>query len=311
VLGAKLVEQALQQLAETAGTDTAGGPNGADGSIYAFTHGTVPAIPAAHDERVRWQALDIADAEAVMQALTEARPRAVINSAAMTNVDACELHPEQALAANAHGPAHLAEACVRLGAALLHVSTDYVFAGDDEQPGPYLEGATVRPVNHYGATKLAGEQAVERICAGRVPWLVARTALVYGYVPGGRTNFVRWLADELRAGRRVRAARDQVNTPTLADDLAAALLHLLRRQVEGVIHVAGPDLLTRDAWAQTIAAYYELDSGLIDVVSTTELAQRAPRPLRSGLRTSRADELEGVVVRGVQAGLHALEAQRG
>jgi dTDP-4-dehydrorhamnose reductase len=188
---------------------------------------------------------------------------------------------------------------VRLGAALVHVSTDYVFAGDEDHPGPYLEGAPVRPVNHYGHTKLEGEQAVERICAGRVPWLVARTALVYGYVPGGRTNFVRWLADELRAGRRVRVARDQVNTPTLADDLAAALLHLLRRQVEGVIHVAGPDLLARDEWARAVAAYYGLDSGLIDVVSTAELGQRAQRPL------------EGVVVRGVQVGLHALEAHRG
>jgi dTDP-4-dehydrorhamnose reductase len=226
----------------------------------------------------------------------------------MTNVDACELYPEQAVAANAQGPAHLAVACLRLGAALVHVSTDYVFPGDDEHPGPYREGAQVQPVNHYGATKLTGEREVERICAGRVPWLVARTALVYGYVPGGRTNFVRWLADELRAGRRVRIVNDQVNTPTLADDLAAALLHLVRRQVEGVIHVAGPDLLTRDAWARAIAEYYGLDGGLIDVVSTAELAQRAQRPLRSGLQTRRAAELDGVVLQGVRAGLEAFDS---
>jgi len=224
-------------------------------------------------------------------------------------VDACELHPDEALAANAQGPAHLAEACVRLGAALVHVSTDYVFPGDAEQPGPYDEVApaqALRPVNHYGTTKLAGERAVERVCAGRVPWLVARTALVYGYVPGGRTNFIRWLADELRAGRRVRVAHDQVNTPTLADDLAAALLHLVRHQAMGIIHVAGPDLLARDDWAQTIASYYGLDGGLIDVVSTVELRQRAQRPLRSGLRTSRPGALDGVALRGVREGLDAL-----
>ncbi len=295
VLGAKLVEQALERT---------------DDRIYGYTHGTAPTIAAASDERVHWQPLDIADGEAVARALEEARPRAVINSAAMTNVDACELHREEAVAANADGPAHLAEICVRIGAALLHVSTDYVFPGDDANPGPYIEDAPVRPVNHYGWTKLEGERAVERICDGRVPWLVARTALVYGYVPGGRTNFIRWLAQEMRAGRRVKVVNDQYNTPTLADDLAVALLHLLAHGTQGIIHVAGPDLLSRDEWAREIAEYYGLDTGLIDVVTTAELQQRARRPLRSGLRTQRQGALMGVVLRGVGEGIRALSDER-
>lgn len=291
VLGAKLVERALAH---------------GDGPIYAYTHGATPAIPAAASPRVRWAALDITDPAAVADALAHARPDTVINTAAMTNVDACEARRAEALAANAAGPRHLAEACVRLGARLIHVSTDYVFPGDDQEPGPYLEDAAVRPVNYYGGTKLEGERAVAEVCTAHVPWLVVRTALVYGHVPGGRTNFVKWLAGELRAGRRVKVVSDQVNTPTYADDLAEALLHLARVGSEGTIHVAGPDLLSREQWALAIADYYHLDTRLIDVMTTAELHQPAQRPLRSGLRTSRARELGSVTLRGVRGGLDAL-----
>lgn len=291
VLGAKLVEQALDQT---------------DARVYAYTHGTTPAIPAATSPRVVWAPLDLTDRAAVVDALSQARPSAVLNSAAMTNVDACEARRDAAWAANAAGPRHLAEMCVRLGARLIHVSTDYVFPGDDQSPGPYLEDAATRPVNYYGWTKLEGERAIAEVCGDRAPWLVARTALVYGHVPGGRTNFVKWLAGELGAGRRVKIVNDQVNTPTLADDLAAALLHLFRGGTQGIIHVAGPDLLTRDEWARAIAASYGLNGGLIDVVSTAELKQPAQRPLRSGLRTRRESDLAGVRLRGVRAGLEAL-----
>ena len=292
VLGAKLVGQAL------AATDD---------EILAYTHDAVPQIPCRDDPRLRWRQLDLADASAVVATLADTRPYAVINAAAMTNVDACESRHDEAFAANAAGPRALGEACVRLGATLAHVSTDYVFPGDDESPGPYIEETPTRPVNVYGASKLAGELAVREVCADRAPYLIARTALVYGHVPGGRTNFVKWLVGELRAGRRVRIVNDQYNTPTLADDLAGALLHLLRNNVTGTIHVAGPDLLGRHEWAYAIARHYGLDTGLIDVVTTAELRQPAARPLRSGLRTTRERDLTDAPLRGVLAGLDALE----
>src|SRR5690242_18604564 len=145
VVGTKLVEQALAAF---------------DGPIPAFTHGANPPHAPAQAGRVSWQALDLGDGAAVRGALDAARPETVINTAAMTNVDACETRRDEALAANGHGPRHLAEACARLGARLLHVSTDYVFPGDAEHPGPYTEDAAVRPVNHYGWTKLEGERAI-------------------------------------------------------------------------------------------------------------------------------------------------------
>lgn len=292
VLGAKLVEQAL---------------TATDDEIVAYTHGAIPQIPGRDDPRIHWTALDLAGADAINDALASARPDAVINAGAMTNVDACETRRDAALAANGEGPRALAEACVRLGATLVHISTDYVFPGSDANPGPYLESASTQPINYYGESKLAGEIAVRETCADTTPWLVARTALVYGHVPGGRTNFVKWLAGELKAGRRVRIVSDQYNTPTLADDLAGALLRLLQRGATGMIHVAGPELLGRHEWAVAIAQHYGLDAGLIDVVSTAELRQPAARPLRSGLRTEREGDLADVTLRGVAAGLDAME----
>lgn len=292
VLGAKLVEQALSRT---------------DEQIYAFIHRPVRAIPASTSSRVTWEQLDIGKPSLVAQALTEVRPDIVVNCAAMTNVDACELRRDEAFAANAAGPRYLIESCLKLGARFIQVSTDYVFPGDSAQPGPYFEDAPVRPVNHYGWTKLEGERAIQEIGERRVPWLIVRTALVYGHIPGGRTNFVKWLCGELRAGRRVKIVDDQINTPTLADDLATALLHLALVDSEGIIHIAGPDILTRYEWATIIASSYGLDEGLIDVTSTAELSQPARRPLQGGIRSLRIGEWQGTPIRGVREGLSALD----
>ena len=291
VLGAKLIEQALSQT---------------DDQIHAYTHGTTPAILAASSPRVTWEQLDVGDSSLVADALTSVHPDIVINCAAMTNVDACESHREDAFAANAAGPQYLAKACVQVGARLIHVSTDYVFPGDDVQPGPYFEDSPVQPINYYGWTKLEGESSIHQICEGFAPWLVVRTALVYGHIPGGRTNFVKWLVTELRAGRRVKIVKDQINTPTLADDLASALLHLAQGGSRGVLHVAGPDLLSRYDWARIIASSYGLDESLIDITSTAQLNQPARRPLKSGLRSLRAFEWV-TPIRGVREGLGALD----
>lgn len=291
-LGATVVEQAISR---------------SDQPIYAFYHHTIPATDAAISPHVLWQPLDLADPRATCQSIERIRPQVIINCASMTDVDGCEMRRSEALTVNGLGPRLLAQACVRLGAYLVHMSTDYVFPGDQQQPGPYDEEASVRPVNHYGWSKLEGERAIFQTCAGRSPWLVVRSSLLYGHMPGGRTSFVKWLVGELRAGRRVKIVNDQANTPTLIDDLAAALLHLVHGRIEGILHVAGPELITRDAWARAIAEHYDLDAGLIDVTTSASLRQRAQRPLLSGLRTKRQMDLRGIRLHGVQEGLDLLQ----
>lgn len=311
VVGTKLVEQARA--------------SGTYERILAFAHAPARSVTAAEGAsqeeseevdtptsqlRIVRATLDIGDREAVQHAAATYPPTVILNPAAMTNVDACERAPEAAWQANAAGPRHLAEVAQAQGAHLIHVSTDYVFPGDEAHPGPYREDDPTHAISSYGRSKLGGEEAVRAVCGDATPATIVRTALVYGLIPGGRANFVTWLGGELRAGRRVRIVRDQYNTPTLADDLAAVLLWLAERQVTGIYHAAGPDLLGRHEWALAIAQAFDLDTSLIDWVTSAELAQPAPRPLRSGLHCERlhADQERGApAMRGVAAGLTAFD----
>jgi dTDP-4-dehydrorhamnose reductase len=271
--------------------------------IFAFAHSHIPISFATATPQISWTQLDIRDKGAVSEALMKALPTVVINAAALADVDACELRRVEATEVNAEGPRHLAEICVMLGARLLHISTDYVFSGAAANPGPYSEHAQVGPVNWYGETKLRGERSVIDVCNGHTSWLIARTALVYDSTPGQRTNFVVWLVGELRAGRRVKVVKDQFNTPTVAQDLAKGLLQLAWRTNEGIYHLAGPDWLSRDELAHKIATHYNLDPTLIDTITTTELGQRALRPLFSGLRTIHGDEIRAITFHGIEVGL--------
>lgn len=270
IVGSRLVKDAAQ--------------SGHYDRICAFAHGDVTTPPFTAPG-VEWTSLDIGDGAAVTAAAQAAPPDIIINPAAMTNVDACETRRDDAKRANADGPRHLAMVSRQHGAHLLHVSTDYVFPGDDEHPGPYAEDAAPRAINYYGQTKLEGEEAITEVCGDDSPATIVRTALVYGL--GARTNFVTWIAREIGAGKRVKIVRDQFNTPTVADDLAAALLWLAAQQRTGIYHVAGPDRLGRHDWALAIVRHFGLDEQLIDWVTTPDLGQPAPRPLQSGLSTNR------------------------
>ena len=291
VVGGKLVEQAVA--------------SGRYDRIRALSHAPAPDLAARH-AAVEWATLDLGDRDTVQQQARLAPPDVVVNPAAMTNVDACESRRDEARRANVDGPRWLAEVCRDRGARLLHVSTDYVFPGDDAQPGPYAEDATPRAISYYGQSKLDGERAIAAACGDDTPYAIVRTALVYGL--GRRANFVTWLAGELRAGRRVRIVRDQFNTPTIADDLAAVLLWLATHEGAGIYHAAGSDLVGRHEWALAIANHFGLDTSLIDWVTSAELAQPAPRPLRSGLTCARLlAEPDAPRLRGIARGLSEID----
>ncbi len=274
--------------------------SGAYERICALTHAPIGYAADAFGQGgaaapIDWRTLDLRDHDGIARLGRDARPSVIINCGAMTNVDGCEDAPDLAWAINADGPRALAQVARDTGAALLHVSTDYVFPGDDANPGPYSEDAPVRPVSVYGASKLGGERAITQELGDSYPWLIARTAIVIGAGPNQRPNFVTWLARELHAGRRVRIVSDQFNTPTLADDLAQALLWQARAGVTGVYHTAGPTLLGRHEWALAIADHFHLSRDLIDWVTSAELKQKAQRPLRGGLSCQRllADQARG------------------
>jgi dTDP-4-dehydrorhamnose reductase len=221
--------------------------------------------------------LDTTSADDVDRVLDDARPDAVVHAGAYTNVDGAEREREAAWASNAEATGILARASAARGIRLVYLSSEYVFDGT---AGPYRETDSVNPQGWYAQTKLAGEQAVS---AAGGSWAIARTTVVYGYAPHVRSNFVLWLMGELRAGRRVRIVEDQVGSPTLAENLAEMVLELAHSRENDVFNTAGSDVISRLDFSRQIAATFDLDAGLIDPVTTAELAQAAPRPLRAGL----------------------------
>src|SRR4051794_21081699 len=221
--------------------------------------------------------LDVADAADVERVLDEARPDAVIHTAALTDVDGCERQHDLARAINTDGAANVARACAARGIRLVHLSTEYVFDG---AAGPYRETDPVNPLGWYAKTKAAGERAV--MAAGG-NWSIARTTIIFGYAPHVRANFVLWLIGQLRDGKRVRIIHDQIGSPTLAENLAEMTLALARSDAGGVFNTVGADVMSRLDFARAIAATFGLDAALIDPISTAEFGQPAPRPLRAGL----------------------------
>jgi dTDP-4-dehydrorhamnose reductase len=228
--------------------------------------------------------LDVTDGAAVRTAVadwagaTHDEPgRAVVfNAAAWTNVDGAEDDEEAAYAANATAPAHLALAAEGVGARLVHVSTDYVFAGDATEP--YEVDAPTAPRSAYGRTKLAGEQAVLAASAGSY---VVRTAWVYGATGG---NFVKTMARLAKERETLSVVDDQRGSPTWSYDLATGLVDLARHApAAGVYHCTNAGETTWYEFARAVFEELELDPDRVTPCTTADFPRPAPRPACSVL----------------------------
>jgi dTDP-4-dehydrorhamnose reductase len=242
---------------------------------------TAAAAAAGHDVAALARAdLDITDPAAVGAAVDGARPDAVINCAAWTDVDGAEEHEAAATAVNGDGAGHVAAAAARAGAHLVHVSTDYVFDGRAAEP--YAEDAPTAPAGAYGRSKLAGERAV---AAAAPDAAIVRTAWVFGRHGG---NFV---ATMLRLGAErdaVDVVDDQVGSPTWTGHLAPALVAIAERRLRGALHVTGGGSCTWFDLARETFRAAGLDCA-VRPQSTAALGRPAPRPAYSVLGSTRAD----------------------
>lgn len=252
--------------------------------------------PEVEYDGVEYLIGDITRKKEIVEIAKKTLPRIVFNAAAYTHVDRAETEKEACWKTNVDGIANLGYAAGLISARLVHVSTDYVFDG---RRGNYREDDRPNPLGYYGKSKLAGENALLASGANAV---VARTMVLYGYAKSARHNFVTWLIGELRQARPVRIVDDQFGNPTLADELAQALLVLAKSEQDGVYHVSGKETVDRFSFAQTIAHVFALDDGLISRTKTADLQQPAPRPDNSGFDISKAEQL-GIRMSGVQAGL--------
>lgn len=227
--------------------------------------------------------LDITDLDALRRAVAERRPDAVVNCAAYTDVDGAESDRFAAFAINVDGAGNVAAAAADAGAAIVHVSTDYVFDGTKREP--WLESDAVGPLGAYGASKLAGERAV---ATANPAHAIVRTAWLFG---AGGKNFVDTMLALGAQREEVSVVTDQVGCPTWTGHLAGALVELAERpQDTGIHHVAGTGSCS---WNELAIEVF--DRAAIDcrVVPTTSAAfpRPAPRPAYSVLGTERRDPL--------------------
>lgn len=223
--------------------------------------------------------------DALVPLLVRTAPSLIINAAAYTAVDRAETEPDAAHRANAEGPGLLARHCADAGIKLIHVSTDYVF--DGAKGAPYVESDPPNPIGVYGASKLAGEQAV---LASGAQAIVLRTSWVYSSV--GR-NFVLTMLNAARKTDRLRVVADQIGCPTATTDLAAAILAIADRlrdgwrpEYGGVFHAAGTGWTSWHGLAEAVfaaAAVHGAPAPIVEPIATADWPTPVRRPADSRL----------------------------
>ena len=236
--------------------------------------------------------MDISNKSIVQQVVSKHEPDVLIHLAAMTNVDGCEREKEKAWDINVKGTEHLLQVISGSETRIIFISTDYVFDGEY---GPYGVDAKPSPINYYGKSKLAAENAIR---GGRNAWVILRTNVLYG-AGGSPASFVRWVTESLKIGNEIRVVDDQYGNPTWTGSLAESIKLLIVLNSEGLFHYGGADFISRHQFALKVAEIYNLDQSLIKKISTEELGQLAKRPLQSGLTTNKIEETVGIRTYGI------------
>jgi dTDP-4-dehydrorhamnose reductase len=254
-------------------------------------------------EVLSYRQLDVTDKQKVRSVLEEIEPDCIVNTAAMTNVDQCETDREAAWRTNVVSVENLVQASKLIGAHLIHISTDYVFDG---KAGPYIELDRPNPVSYYGRTKLASENVIR---TSGISSTILRTMILYGTGYSVKPNFALWVLKSLIEGKPVRVVDDQIGNPTLADDLAFAIIKVIELGRSGLYHVSGADLVSRFDFALAVADVFDLNRKLITPIKTSTLKQPANRPMKSGFITLKAQTDLDIRMSGIQHGLTVMKNQ--
>jgi dTDP-4-dehydrorhamnose reductase len=238
--------------------------------------------------------VDLANPDAIRQAIRDFAPSIIVNAAAYTAVDKAESEPEIAWAINATAPGVLAEEAKRNGSLLIHYSTDYVFDGSKE--GPYVESDATNPLNEYGKSKLGGEKAIAAVGGD---FLILRTSWVYG---ARGTNFLLTMLRLAKEKPELRIVNDQTGAPTSSECIAQATAHILAQVVGkeglqgrgGLYHLTCAGATTWFGFAEEFLRKSFAESGstlpALTPIPTSEFPRPAKRPLNSRLSCKRLEE---------------------
>lgn len=259
-------------------------------------------------EGYAYESLDITNPTAVNEVFNKFKPEVVINTAAMTNVDACETQQEQCWKLNVDAVNYLIKAAEKHNTHLIHLSTDFVFDGEN---GPYKETDLPNPLSYYGKSKFEAEKLLQQ---ANIKWSIARTIIVYGVVDDmSRSNIVLWAKEALAKGNPLTIVNDQFRSPTLAEDLAMGCWLIAQKQASGIFHISGKETMSIIDLVYKVADFYGYDKSIITPIASSSLNQAAKRPPKTGFILDKAiNELdyhpctfeEGLAIVNEQLKLH-------
>lgn len=258
-----------------------------------------------------YETLDITNEKNVAEVFIKHKPDIVINTAAMTNVDACETEKDACWAMNVtavHNQVKSLEILKNNNTGykphFIHLSTDFIFDGTH---GPLDEKEKPNPLSYYAESKLAAEAIVQG-CS--LDWAIARTVLVYGIVDNmSRSNIVLWVKSNLEQGKTINVVDDQFRTPTLAEDLADGCILIAQKRATGIYNISGKDFYSILELAQVVADYYKLDKSLIKPSKSADIKQPAKRPPITGFIIDKAKKDLGYDPHSFTEGIKILEDQ--
>jgi dTDP-4-dehydrorhamnose reductase len=249
--------------------------------------------------------LDVTQRTMVRDVISSVKPTVLVNCAGFVNVDTAESNRELAWRTNVTAVEYLAEAARKVDARMVHVSTDFVFDG---QRAPYVETDMPHPLNYYGRTKLASENALR---TSGIEYTIFRVCMLYGAAERLAVNYALQVIQSLEAGQPIHAATDLFSSPTLIDDLALAIVRATERKRLGLYHIAGPEILSRFEFAQRVAEAFRLDASLVLPSTMADLKRqipgRAERPPRSSLVSLKSQTDLGLRFSNVSEGLQVME----
>jgi len=218
-------------------------------------------------------------------------------------VDLCETEKTLCNRINVLGTQNLIDAVRAAKSRLIYLSTDYVFDG---KSGPYSEKDTPNPMNFYGKCKLKAENLIQKQLDD---FIIARTTVVYGWEKQGK-NFVMNMIARLKRGERVKVPIDQIGTPTYVNNIAEIFLDLASKKTRGVFNVAGPELMNRYTFAKLAAKIFGLSEELLVPIKTSDLGQKAPRPLNAGMKIAKLRSVSHVQMLSPKEGLSHMRASK-
>ncbi len=228
--------------------------------------------------------LNLTEKSQISSIISKVNPQAIIHTAGYTDVEGCETNKDIAWKTNVEATKNLATSSGQ-NIHMTYVSTDYVFDGNK---GLYTEEDPPNPINHYGYTKLKGEEAIKQHAS---QWCIARPSVIYGWGLPHRLNFATWLTTNLENGKEVNVLTDQYVSPTLNTNLANMLIEISEKRITGILHTAGATRINRYQYALNLAEIFNLRTDLVKPAKTNEMQWKAQRPKDSSLNISKAATL--------------------